>query len=219
MTRIGRRISRFTREIDRDYLESKYETLLFLGEPGLDFFVLMSASAAIAAAGFVMDSPSVIIGAMVISPLLHPVVLLGSALARGDLRHGLSLLGIAAIGIAVAMVVAIGLGFVWPSFDYGSEITTRLAEAPALYALVAFASGVAGAFAFYWPDIAESIPGVSISVALLPPVVMVGLAISRLDTDLLTKSTVILVVNLVGLTLSAALVTRFLWWYGARGWS
>jgi len=108
------------------------------------------------------------------------------------------------------------MGLLWPNFEEGSEITSRLTAAPDLYALVAVASGMAGALAFYWPDISESITGVSISVALLPPVVMVGLALSRAEFSLLWRSALIVVINVAGLVLAAMLVTRFLWWFSGR---
>lgn len=216
MRRLVNSIREFTTTVDRDYIDQRYDELVFLGHPGLDFFVLITASSAIAAAGFAMNSPSVIIGAMVISPLLHPIVLMGSALARADMRHGFSLMGMAGIGVALALVVSAALGLLWPSFDYGSEITSRLTSSPDLYALVAFASGVAGALAFYWPDISESITGVSISVALLPPVVMVGIALSRADLALLRRSILIVAINIVGILVAAILVTKFLWWFSGR---
>lgn len=216
VSRVVRLIREFTTELNRDDLDKRYDELVFLGHPGLDFFVLIAASSVIAAAGFVMDSPAVIIGAMVISPLLHPVVLMGSALARADFRHGLSLLGMSTIGIGLVFIVSASLGLIWSSFEYGTEITSRLTSSPGLYALVAFVSGVAGALAFYWPDISESITGVSISVALLPPVVMVGIAASRADLPLMWRSLSIAAINVAGLVLAALFVTRFLWWFSGR---
>lgn len=69
-------------EVHSFYIDEKYKMLVEKGRPGIYFFVMAISSAAIASMGFIMNSPSVIIGAMVISPLLYPVVLAGSALSQ-----------------------------------------------------------------------------------------------------------------------------------------
>ncbi|MDZ7786292.1 MAG: DUF389 domain-containing protein [Candidatus Saccharibacteria bacterium] len=184
------------------YLKKKYATLVKKGRPGIYFFVMATSSAAIATMGFIMNSPSVIIGAMVISPLLYPVVLAGSALSQRQWHEFTKLIKLLGYGAVAVVTVSIALSLLIP-FQYQSEIHGRLASSPLQYLVVAICSGIAGTFAYYWPRVSETITGVGISVALVPPFVMVGVAVGNGDVLLLSKSSLIVLLNVLGIMLGS----------------
>lgn len=185
------------------YLQDKYKTLIKKGRPGIYFFVMATSSAAIASMGFIMNSPSVIIGAMVISPLLYPVVLAGSALSKRQWREFIKLIKLLGYGALAVVATSVVLSLLIP-FEYQSEIHDRLASSPLQYLVVAVVSGIAGTFAYYWPRVSETITGVGISVALVPPFVMVGVAVGNADMLLLSKSALIVLLNVLGIMLGSA---------------
>jgi uncharacterized hydrophobic protein (TIGR00271 family) len=213
--KVLRRIQENTTVVTTEYVDSRYEKLLFRGHPGVDFFIFAIVSSLVTALGFMMNSPSVIIGAMVISPLLYPIVLAGSAASKSHWRDMARLFQALLIGGAVALASAAVLTWLIP-FEYNSEIQSRLASSPLQYFLVAILSGLAGTFAYYWPDISESITGVGIAVALMPPIVMTGISIGNTDMELFLKSGLIVIINIAGIVIAAELASKYLWWYAKK---
>lgn len=142
------------------------------------FYVLMAFAAVIASMGVILDSTAVVIGAMLIAPLMGP--LMGTALALGMgwskllMRHAL----MAAGGSALAVLIGALLGSVLPtSLDLAvnSQVLSRT-QPTLLDLVVAMAAGAAGAFALSRPDISASLPGVAIAISLVPPLTVVGLS-------------------------------------------
>jgi uncharacterized hydrophobic protein (TIGR00271 family) len=209
MNKIISKILDNTSEINKKYLEERYAHLVNRGRPGLYFFVMTICSAVITTMGFIMNSPSVIIGAMVISPLLYPIALIGSAIARRESKEIVSLVKMFMYGAIVVLFFSGFLSFIIP-FEYTPEVQGRLITSPLQYAIVAIFSGIAGTFAYYWPNVSESVTGVGISVALMPPLVMLGVSIGNYDTSLLNKSFVIVALNIAGIVLGSALGYGFL---------
>jgi uncharacterized hydrophobic protein (TIGR00271 family) len=145
------------------------------------FAVLLILSTIIAAFGVLGDSTATVIGAMIIAPLMTPIMATAAGLVMGDMeRAGQSFLVVVG-GVAGTIAVAwfIGtfhIGVI--SFTANSQITARVS--PSLIDLiVALASGAAGAFAMSRDDVADSLPGVAIAIALVPPLAVVGISLSQ----------------------------------------
>lgn len=135
-------------------------------------------SAGIATLGLVLNSPAVIIGAMLISPLMGSILSLGLALAAGDfilLARGIANI---TLSCSVAIGFAVLLIFILPFKEATSEILARI-QPNTLDLGVALFSGAIGAIAICRPikGVVTSIPGVSIAVALMPPLCVVGFGV------------------------------------------
>lgn len=145
--------------------------------PTSSFFLMLSLSGMIATFGLVADSAPAIIGAMIIAPLMAPIISLAFAIACVDRR--LALLSISTIVAGVAATIAIayaGVEIIGLQIA-GSEILAR--ASPSLLDLgVALAAGCAGAFAQVRPSIGNSVAGVAIAVALVPPLAVTGIGLS-----------------------------------------
>jgi hypothetical protein len=122
-------------------------------------------------------------------------------------RHGFR-----AAGLGLTLLVSIFVNAVIPA-ETRSEIADRLSTVPVYYFIVAFLSGLAGTFAFFWPRIVEALAGIAISVALIPPVVMLGIGIAELSRELMQGSAKIVALNIIGMALSAYIATATLAWY------
>jgi uncharacterized hydrophobic protein (TIGR00271 family) len=145
------------------------------------YAVLLFLSSIIATYGVLGDSTATVIGAMIIAPLMIPIVATAAALVMGDLnRAGRSCL-LVVTGVMGVICVAIVCGFIHTgvvSFTNNLQITAR--ASPSLIDLmVALASGVAGAFAVSRDDVADSLPGVAISISLVPPLAVTGICLSQ----------------------------------------
>ncbi|MFN6167049.1 MAG: DUF389 domain-containing protein, partial [Pseudanabaena sp.] len=135
-------------------------------------------AAGIATMGLVLSSPAVIIGAMLISPLMGPILSLGLALATGDFVLLARAIANLTISCSVAIIFAILLIFTLPFKETTSEILARTTP-NTLDLAVALFSGAIGTISTCRPikGVITSIPGVSIAVALMPPLCVVGFGI------------------------------------------
>ena len=190
-------------KLTKNQLKESYDKLVIRTQFDLDFILLTIAAAAICSFGFRMNSSSVIIGAMVLSPILLTIVAIGASISwyrwKNVVKNFTTLFLSIIIGIATSFPVT-----------SGSEITERILANQADYFAVAFFSGLAGTFAYFWPGIIEAIAGIAISVALIPPVVMVGIGLARWDMPLLTSSLEIVLINVSGITVGSFLLVMAL---------
>jgi uncharacterized hydrophobic protein (TIGR00271 family) len=195
--------------------QSLSESYLHLVErTQIDFaFVVLTVSAAgICSFGFEMNSPAVIVGAMVISPLLYPVIAVGVSIFWRDWATFRRSMMSFAIGLGLALLVSVLVNAAIPS-EARSEIVDRLSTVPFYYFVVALLSGMAGTFAFFWPGIVEALAGIAISVALVPPVVMLGIGISEANIPLIRGSAEIVALNVIGMVLGAYAASAGLTWH------
>lgn len=162
---------------------STFVTLEGGGKTFSGYFWNIVISSIIATAGIAMNSGAVLVGAMLISPVMTPIV--GSALAaitgnrRATIRTFLMTAGGALLGLLVAIPVA---AFFPVPIDLTTNIQVTTRTAPGLLDLVvAVASGFIAALAFVREDIPEAIPGVAIAVSLMPPLCVTGVAIADFD--------------------------------------
>lgn len=143
------------------------------------FWVLLALAAIIAGAGVVADSDATVIGAMIVAPLMTPI--LGTALAVVLADRARILRGATTVLAGAALVVALGflLGLLVPEpvvAAANSQVASRVS--PDLIDLVAsLATGLVGAFALVRDDVSDTLPGVAIAISLVPPLAVVGLTL------------------------------------------
>ncbi len=146
-------------------------------EPKARFYAMVAASTVIAAFGLIMNSTAVVIGAMLVAPLMTPIMGIALALVRGDA----SLLGRAVraeiAGVLLAVAISACLGFLVPELEATEEMLSRT-QPNLLDLLVAVLAGFAGAYAMVDEHISPALPGVAIAVAIVPPLANTGLCIS-----------------------------------------
>lgn len=165
--------------------------------------VLLSST--IAAIGILRDNQAVVIGAMVIAPLLQPNMALAVATILGKRRFALQTIQTGSVGILLALLLAIAVGYLAPVSLESSEIASRIRTSWA-DGVLALASGIAGAIALTTEE-RSSIVGVMVSVALLPPLVVLGLLIGAGYWSEALGAALLTTTNLICLNLAA--VTTF----------
>jgi uncharacterized hydrophobic protein (TIGR00271 family) len=172
----------------------------------LNYWLELVLSAAIATLGLVLDSPAVVIGAMLISPLMGPIIGAGLALATADLYLGIK----SSLNLAASVVGAIALSalIVWliPFQSPTSEILAR--THPNLLDLgVAIFSGLAGSLIVCRGGHGggvTALPGVAIAVALMPPLCTVGFGVgSGFNWAIISGAGLLFLTNLAAITAAA----------------
>jgi uncharacterized hydrophobic protein (TIGR00271 family) len=199
--------------ITQKILKDSYFDLTVRAKIDLDYLMLTVAAAAICAFGFKMNSAPVIVGAMVISPLLYPIICAGAATYQAEWSVLIRAAATFAVGFMAAVAAAVVVGL-FSATTFQSEIADRLSASGVDYVIVAILSGLAGTYAFYSPKIHEAVAGIAISVAVIPPIVMLGIGlgigIAKQDNDLVLVSGAIVLGNVIGIYLGAIVMIAVL---------
>lgn len=183
-------------------------------EPNMPFFVLMFFSSLIASLGLILDSVAVVIGAMMIAPIITPVFGFSLNFLTLQMKDSLKALGITllgtAIGVASAWIAGISIEYITgKEISRTAQIISRI-EPNLLHLLVAIFSGMVGAYAYSTEDLSERIVGIAISVALIPPLVTVGLGLAMMEPDIWKSSGLLYLANLAGIMFGSIVTFVFL---------
>ena len=196
-------------------IERRAEVQISLREsstPNFDFFVLVFLSCIIATYGLLSNSAATIIGAMLVAPLMSPIIGLGLASIRGDAL----LFRNAILALAQGALIAIVLSAIITWFndlvpvvsfqDLPQEVISRTQPSPSDLA-IALAGGLAATFALVQPNLSAALPGVAIATALMPPLCAVGVCVALGDWKLAAGAILLFVTNAV--TIAAASILLF----------
>ena len=175
-----------------------------------DFVILIALSTAIAALGLLLNSTAVVIGAMLVAPLMTPILGAGLALVQGNFPLMRSSVTSIVIGFFCALVIGAVPGILGRSyFGMTDEILAR--GGPNLLDLgVAFFSGLAAAYCLARPNLTSALAGVAIAAALVPPIATVGLAGAFGEWQVMRGAVLLFVTNVVTIILGAGAVFHLL---------
>ena len=181
--------------------------------PDFDFFLLVLMSSIIATFGLLINSPATIIGAMLVAPLMSPIIGLGMGSIRGDdklLRNAVAaLMRGAVLSILVSFLLTLSNVFL-PFIDLRAsslpaEVMSRTQPSP-IDMGIAFAGGLAAAFALAMPNISAALPGVAIATALMPPLCAVGVGLAFARWDVAGGAFLLFITNTVTIAFAGMLV-------------
>ena len=210
---IDKWLARRVPQLDRSNRIQLFDRLQSGSRWSFDFLALIVLSTAIAALGLIQDSPAVVIGAMLVAPLLTPMLGAGLSLVQGNVP----LVKEAARSIVLGFVLALGVGFVigllTPIRSLNHELLAR--GAPNLLDLaIALLSGAAAAYAVARPNLSGALPGVAIAAALVPPIATSGIAFAIGEYGTATGAAALFGLNLIAIVLGCS--TAF-YCIGVRG--
>ncbi|WP_198016787.1 DUF389 domain-containing protein [Rubidibacter lacunae] len=138
---------------------------------------MLGLATAIATLGLMLNSAGVIIGAMIVAPLMNPILALSYAAVTGRRRLLLDSSVMLLLGIAYTLAISYVIAFFLEADLTNTEILSR--STPTLLDLgIALAAGCAGTFARTRRSIANALPGVAIAVALVPPLCVTGIGLA-----------------------------------------
>ena len=146
----------------------------------VEFLGLMSASAMLAAFGLLQDSAAVIIGAMLIAPLMTPIIGAGLALTQGNRPLFRSAVRTVLLGFACALAASVLFGWLVLVFQepkFTDEMWSRCRPSP-LDFCVGLVGGIAASYARTRSHLSSALAGAAIAAALVPPISTAGLEIA-----------------------------------------
>ncbi|MBC7259960.1 MAG: TIGR00341 family protein [Chloroflexi bacterium] len=191
--------------LEPEELVTLYRTLREGARGDVNYYVLIVLSAVIASLGLLADSAAVIIGAMLVAPLMTPILALSLGIVLGEPRM-LSRGAESTIkGVGAAVVLSAFSALLFPVSQPTAEIIAR--THPTLMDLgVALASGAAGAYALARKEVAAALPGVAIAAALMPPLCTVGIGLAQGSGSVMGGALLLFLTNLIAITLAGAFV-------------
>ena len=170
---------------------------------------ILACAILIASVGLNVNSTAVIIGAMLISPLMGPIVGAGFALATFNfdlLKKSFKNLMIATV---VSLIVSTLYFYLSPFKDVQSELLAR--TSPNFYdVLIAFFGGVVGAVSITRVEKGNPIPGVAIATALMPPLCTAGFGLATMNFSYFFGAFYLYTINCFFICISTFLIIKFL---------
>jgi len=201
-----------------DEKKGAVEKLIAQSSPDYDFFLMVALAVLMAAFGLIIDSIAIVIGAMLVSPVIYS--LLSSSMGIVMFNHKLmrrsfkTLLKAVLISIGAGFVV--GLFFASKESLLASEIISR--TSPSLIdAAIAVVAGLAASFALVKPKLNETLPGIAVSVSLIPPLAVTGLGLAFFDGAIIRGSLLLFFVNVLGIIFASVFVFSAMGFYVKRG--
>ena len=189
--------------MDREHRKALLARVETGASGGSDFHVMMALSSGLASLGLLADSTAVVIGAMLVAPLMGPLIGAGLALAQGNLLLYRTSIGVGLLGLLVGFAVSLTMGMLNPGFEPSLEVEAR-GDPDVLDLGVAVLSGFVAAYALGRPGVANTLAGVAIAAALGPPLCVVGIGLTNDRPIVAANSAILLLTNLVAIILSAA---------------
>jgi uncharacterized hydrophobic protein (TIGR00271 family) len=198
---------------DPDYLAT-FENKMFVEGPETrrrltNFFALLLFATLIATYGVLSGSTATVIGAMIVAPLMGPIMATTAAVVMGSSRRALHAFGLTLAGVAAVISASFILSWIVPdvtiSFTSNPEIASRIN--PGLYALLtALGAGAAGAFIISRAEIADSMGGVAIAISLVPPLCVGGIALQQGQLDAAGGAMLLFATNYLAILLAGGIV-------------
>jgi uncharacterized hydrophobic protein (TIGR00271 family) len=165
---------------------------------------LLVISTVIATSGLLSNSAAVVIGAMLVAPMMRPVMAAAAAITLAWPRRFAEALILVIIMAVSAIAIAMAMTALSPDmFSMPDQVLDR--TQPTFFDLIiALAAGAGGAYTMTRKE-SSAIPGVAMAVALLPPLASAGILIVSGDFELATKAMVLFVTNFFAMILAGAL--------------
>jgi uncharacterized hydrophobic protein (TIGR00271 family) len=170
------------------------------------FYSLMTLSVLIAVLGLLADSTAVVIGAMLVAPLMAPVLGVAAALVMDWTHRALWSLSITMSGALLAVALAAAVSWILPGDPQPlpDELLSR--TSPQLVDLgVALVAGAAGAYSHVRRQAGDAIVGVAVAVALVPPLAVIGITLQLGEWQMALGSFLLFLANVIGIITAGAM--------------
>jgi len=186
------------------------EKIIAESSPRHDFFLMVVLAVLMATFGLMLNNTAVVIGSMLVAPILSPLLSMSLGIVMADFKLiARSFITIVkSLGLAIPASTVVTLLFMATTdvnIQFNSEIISRM-EPSILYAAIALVAGLAASFAMIKPNLNESLPGVAVSVALIPPLGVTGIGLAFLNWSMIANSFMLFLVNAVTIILASLVV-------------
>ncbi len=181
------------------------ESLLKESQANNTFYLFLSLSTFITTLGLLSNYAVIIIGGMLVAPLLFPILALGMGIATTSFHAITRSLRTIVQSVCIVFLIA----FVTTFLLNGEEVTDQMRLASNLnliFFLTAFASGIIAAYAWVKENTSNTLPGIAVTVSLVPPLAVSGIAASFFSRELFAGSFTLFLINFLGIVLASTIM-------------
>ncbi|PCJ57804.1 MAG: TIGR00341 family protein [Planctomycetota bacterium] len=190
-------------QLDRQERVDLFDYLQTGSKWNFDFLALISLSTIIATVGLLQNSAAVVIGAMLVAPLMTPILGVGLALVQGALPLMRQATKSIILGFLTALGIGVLVGSIVPINHLSDELLAR-GGPNILDLVVAFFSGIAAAHCTSRPGLSGALPGVAIAAALVPPIATAGVSLVKGEFFIAQGAALLFGTNVVAIILGSA---------------
>jgi uncharacterized hydrophobic protein (TIGR00271 family) len=183
--------------------------------PRGDFYFLVILSSLIVALGLLADNIILVIGGMLVTPLLSPLLAISLGIVIGDFKVTLRSVKVFLSSFLFAFVVAYILGF-FSTIDVAQISLIKIMEPSLFTFVVAVIAGLAASYTWAKPNLNEALPGIAVTVTLIPPLTAIGLAAASNNWPIFNNVLQVLLLNIFGIILASLIILTLMDFYKAR---
>ncbi|MEX0621640.1 MAG: DUF389 domain-containing protein [Candidatus Woykebacteria bacterium] len=213
---IGRRDSGNVLKVDKSEQYHTVDELISKSQPNSIYYTLLILSAVIISAGLLLGNNPIVIGGMLVTPVMTPVLLFALGLSivesKAIRKAGFLMVISFLVVLLISWILAQAVGVGQLKFLLEGDPTRIFV----LYSFVALSSGIAATLAWAHKDLTDVLPGIAIAVSLTPPLSLVGISLSSGDQRLINFYLLVFIFNLAGMTLGSLITYILLKFYKAR---
>ncbi|MDP4008365.1 MAG: TIGR00341 family protein [Candidatus Peregrinibacteria bacterium] len=213
MINIFQKVAEFIspRSFSHEFRQKKKTAAILIAESrdSADYYVMLVVAILIITFGLIENNTAIIIGGMLVSPVLYPILALGLGAAAGRLDLFLRSLRILIASTILILAISSAVSYVFaPDAYMNYEIETSLSYS-VISVLVAFFAGFAGAYAWASETLHVNLAGIAIAVALLPPLCVTGIQLAHNNMEAVQKSFTLFSINVGGIFFASFLIFFF----------
>ncbi|MEZ4156505.1 MAG: DUF389 domain-containing protein [Candidatus Paceibacterota bacterium] len=191
------------------------DELIAKSQPSFTYYFLLFVSSLIITSGLLLSNSAIVIGGMIVTPVLTPIIAIALAITvgRGELLRRMSFFLLKSFGFIVFSGFLLRFIFGQPPQDFFFADTMRTAV---LYFIVALCSGAAATFAFAHRNSSDILPGIAVAVSLVPPLSLIGIGLAGTGFALSRFFLLVFFMNTIGIVFGGIVTFSFMRFYRAE---
>lgn len=189
------------------------ERIITTSSPQPGFYFLLAISTIIVAVGLIKGNLILLIGGMLVAPLLSPILSLSLAILILDLKVFLRSILVFILSALATLLVATIIGLI-SDFNLSELNYLILMEDIGLFTmLIPMAAGAAASFTWAKKNLSGALPGVAVTVTLLPPLAVMGLALAAENYEIFTTALGVYALNVLGIIVGSLFIFLIMGFY------
>lgn len=183
--------------------------------PRGDFYFLIILSTIIVALGLLIDNVILVIGGMLVTPILSPLLAIALGLVTKDPKVIMRSVKIFSISFLLVFVTALLVG-VLSSINISQVNLIHIMQPNLLTFFIALIAGLAASYTWAKPGLNERLPGIAITVTLIPPLTIIGLSASHMEWGILETSVKTFFLNFLAIIIASLIIFFLMEFYKAK---
>lgn len=186
------------------------EEIIETSAPSSGFYLLLTLSILIISVGLTKNNTILLIGGMLVAPLLSPILSIALSLTIFNLKVFKRSVRVFFISSLVSIIFAFIIGKIMNFSLEEIELLTLMDPGSVSSFIIPIAAGMAASFSWIKKNLTGSLPGVAITVTILPPLALMGLSLVTPNFEIFLKSLSIYLLNVVGIIIGGLIILLFM---------